>query len=422
MIGLLLAAALAGAPLTLDAALQSGLAANPELRQAELDVKRADLALQGAAGEKLTYAADLSVGDGYGASGLAGWSPLGATSIVPGSGQIPTANATLAARMPLFTGFRLERTIDQAKVGVDAAHWQLEQRRQDLIWRITQAYWQAQRAELHVAIATRARDQAGQARDVVLQSKAIGRANASEADRAEVGLLNQEAELLRAQDERLETREALARLAHQPPDAALSDPTPPANPIPAPAEATQRAEASRPDLLLLEANARATGFAWEASQADRWPQVALEGAYQHGNNPFDPVAQSRLVLSSLSGNAYARVNLSYRLFDNGAIARTIEARRLERDQALEAGRVLREQVQADVRQALARVASARKRVALGERSVALARKNQTYLENRFKFGYALLTELNEARVNLVTSENQRADAAIRRARRWTRGP
>jgi outer membrane protein TolC len=182
--------------------------------------------------------------------------------------------------------------------------------------------------------------------------------------------------------------------------------------VPAPPEANALALARRPDYRLAEANAAATGFAMAAAQADRWPQVALEGAYQHGNNPFDPVAQSRLVLQSLSGTAYARVNLTYRLFDNGAIDRAIAARRLEHDQAVEAGHALERQIQADVRLALAHLASARKRVDLGERSVALARKNLTYLENRFKFGYALITELNEARLNLVSSENQRADAAI----------
>ena len=46
------------------------------------------------------------------------------------------------------------------------------------------------------------------------------------------------------------------------------------------------------------------------------------------------------------------------------------------------------------------------------RSAALARRNLTYVKNRFRFGYALLTELNEARQNLVVADNQRVDASI----------
>ncbi|MOA38649.1 Outer membrane efflux protein [compost metagenome] len=79
------------------------------------------------------------------------------------------------------------------------------------------------------------------------------------------------------------------------------------------------------------------------------------------------------------------------------------------EQALETARRTAE---LEIRQAHRRMQLARRRVALGERSEALATKNLSWLEGRFKFGYALLVELNEARVNLISSRNQRVDAQI----------
>lgn len=391
--------------LPLARAITDTLASSPELRQAGLDLDRANVGLAGARAERLTYSADINLADGYGASGL-----FGATS--PTLGQVPVLNATLAARVPLFSGFRVEREIDRASAGVVAGHAQLDQARQTLVWNVTEAYWLARRAELHEAIAADATTRARQARDIVQAARKIGRASEGEVDSAEVTALDQEGEWLRAQDDRQVARDRLASLLQRDlTGVKLEDPTPGGS-TPTEDAAIQLALAHRPDVRLARAQLAANQAAVASAAADRWPQLALEGAYQHGNNPYDPAAQSHIVLDRLTGDAYARLNLTYHLFDQGTVGRNIEARSLEARSAEQALLAAERTAHLEVKQALARLAGARRRVALGERSVAVATRSVAYLENRFRFGYALITELNEARQNLVTANMQRTDAQI----------
>jgi outer membrane protein len=398
--------ATAAAGLPLAQALDLGLEQSPELRQASFDLDRATVGLAGAQSERLTYSADVNVADGYGINGIL--SSNGVTS-----GQVPIANATLAARLPLFTGYRLERSIDQARAGVDAGRAGIDRARQAILWAVTEAYWQARQAELREAIALDAATKAQQARDIVIKSKAIGKAGEGETDRAEVAMLNEQGNLLRAQDERQIARDRLSNLLQRDlTGLTLEDPQPVSDSVPELADALATAYAQRPDMRLALAQFGSANSAVLMAQSDNWPQIALEGAYQHGNNPYDPAAQSRVVLDRLTGNFYGRLNLSYHLFDQGVIRRNIESRSLEAKGAEMALSSARRAAELDVKQAIARLAGARRRVELGERSLLLARKNVAYMENRFRFGYALLTELNEARQNYVATSNQRVDAAI----------
>jgi outer membrane protein TolC len=118
------------------------------------------------------------------------------------------------------------------------------------------------------------------------------------------------------------------------------------------------------------------------------------------------------VLSSFVGTWDARLNMGLHLFDNGIISRNIARSQADVTSAEQAFETARRTAELEIRQAHRRMALAQRRVAIGEKSETLATKNLTWLEGRFKFGYALLVELNEARVNLISSRNQRVDAQI----------
>jgi len=405
----LLAALTAAGPgaLSLDDALGIAVAQSPAVRQAGYEASKANVVAEGARAEQLSYGASVNVLNYAGVPGLFG-------PIPPQFVYAPVANATLLARAPLFTGYKVTHQIAQADAGVQASRANADKVRQDLVWQVTDAYWQARRSELRAAVQADAVVKARGARDMVRTNSRIGTASANELDRVEVTLLNEESEHLRVQDEAAQTRNTLAGLLRRDlAGVALMDPPAPRDAVPpAVDDVLARARANRPDLRLAQAQLDQQQAAVGAAQGDRWPQIDLTTAYQHGNNPFNPTSQNRNVLTSFVGQWDARLNLSYSLLDNGLIARTIDARALEA-QAAQAGLEATErQAEVEVRQALGRLDLARRRLAIGERSVALATKNLKWLEGRFKFGYAVVTELNEARQTLKVASNQRIDALI----------
>lgn len=399
----------AAAPLTWHEAVQAGLAASPELKQAEAELNKAMIGLQGAQAERFQYSSDVTIGDRYGVLGLL-------SNQTPVAANTPIANGMLMAKVPLFTGFRLSERIHQAEAGVAGTRARADQARQDLIWAITEAYWQAHRAQLRLAIQSEAVDQARKSRDVVKTSYAIGQASGNELDRVEVSLLNQESDLLRAEGEVLAARDKLSALLQRDlTDVALAPPPAPGTIQPAafrPTQALAEAVAHRPDVRAARAQLEAQEAAVTIAEADRWPQLDLVSAYQHGNNPFIATSQNHDVLSSFVGTWDARLNLSFHLFDHGLIDRNVGRARADVEAARQSLETAKRRAELEVKQALRNLDLAKRRIALGERSETLATANLKWLEGRFKFGYALPVELNEARVNLVTARTQRVDAQI----------
>ncbi len=401
------AAAATAAPLTLGEAVGTALARDPRLRQAELDLERSSVTETGARSERFQYTGDLSAGNWTGASGLFAGAP-----IMPAS--VPIGNAEVAARLPVFTGWKIDNQIVAAEAGVTAARARLDQTRQDLVYGVTEAFWLARRGELRALIQAEAVEKARQARELVRTNVAIGKAGAAELDRAEVAMLNEESEHLRLTSDGERARDHLGiLLARDLTGVALADPQSLAVVEPLPSEAGLRqAIDARPDLRKALADVAAQRATVGVAGADRWPQFEVLTSYQHGNNPFFATSQNRSVLAGFVGTWNAQVNLKYHLFDHGVIARNIESRSLELAAAEQALEAARRSAELEARQARRRLDLAGRRLALGARAETLAAKNLKWVEGRFKFGYALLTELNEARGNLVSARNQRLDSDI----------
>lgn len=400
--------------LTLDQALAAGLADNPKLDASRMDSDKAALALSNAEWQRFNYAGDLSLGDQYGALGLMGPNPS--------SANIPVVDGTLSLQVPIFTGFRITKQIAQAQAGLDYARASADDTRQQAVYDITQAYWEARRAELHAQVQRDALAQAGRSRDAVQASYTLGRVASHEVDRAEVSYDNQQSATIQAEEDAADARDKLAALLHRDlTGVSLADPPTPAAPAvrtvdtlatPDAARAIAQALRDRPDVRMAEAQVALQQAAVGVAEADRWPQVSLISTYQQGNNPYLPVQQSRSVLAGFEGAWESQLQLTYHFFDNGTIGRNIATRRDE----LSASRARLESVRRDavvaVRQALRHNALARERLAIGARGAALARKNFDWLTARYKLGYAMFVDLESARVDLETAVDQDVDARI----------
>jgi multidrug efflux system outer membrane protein len=394
--------------LTLGGAVREGLAQDPRLRQAELELQRTLVGLEGARAEQLQYGADLAVGNWTGVTGLLSTAPVQPMSV-------PIANAQVMARWPLFTGYRLDRQIDAAEAGALSARARLDQARQATIYEVLEAYWSTRRAELKAAVQQEAVRRAREAWEIARAIAREGQGGAREAERAEVAALMAEGEALRLEAEAARARDRLATLLRRDlTGVALSDGVGSALPSP-PDPIGPAALEQRPDVRLARAEVALRAAGVGVAAADRWPQVEVASMYQHGNNPFFATSQNRSVLDRLVGTWNAQVSLSYHLFDHGVIARNIQSRTLEQGVAEQTLTATLATAEAELRAARRRVALAERRVALGQRNEALARRNLDWLQGRFRAGLARLTELNEARVSLVEGRNQRLDAEIDRA-------
>lgn len=410
---LLLSAAPARASegLTLAEALRQALVRTPAIAQAEADVAKARLAIEAARAERFTYSADLSVGDRFAVSGLGGSQAAQTTNV-------PLVNGTLQSRVPLFTGFRLTSQIAQADAALRAAEGRLDQQRQAVMAQAVDAYWQLKRAQLRETIQDAAVAQASRVRRDVEANIRAGRVGASERDRAEVSLLNQETERLRVQAERELAEVTLASLLGRGPEALALDEPPPPGALPAPVSsvpaALETAERERPELRIARANLALAQAGVGIAKADALPQLDLVSAYQHGNNPFIATSQARGVLDQFSGTFDVRLNAGIHLFDHGVIRRNVARAEADERAASEALATARRAVELEVRQALSRYQAAEQRFALAGRSVKLAEQALDYVSKRHGFGYALLTEVNEARLDAVTARSNRTDAQIDR--------
>ncbi|MEB3221811.1 MAG: TolC family protein [Candidatus Sericytochromatia bacterium] len=406
-LALLLAAgpAWAAQGLSLTEAIREGLGADATLRQAELELARNVVGVEGARAEQLQYGADLSVGNWTGVTGLLSAGPVQPISV-------PIANAQVMARWPLFTGFRLDRQIDAAEAGVLAARARLDKAHQDVIFAVTEAYWTTRRAELKSETQREGVRRAREAWAIAREVARAGQASAQEVEQAELSTLAAEGEALRLEGDALQARERLATLLRRDLSRVALRDEPAREVGKDPGGALEGSLEARPDVRLARAEVAIRGAGVGVAAADSWPQLEVASLYQHGNNPFFATSQNRTVLDRLVGTWNAQLNLSYHLFDHGVIARNIRGRSLEQAASEQALAATLAAAEAEVRATRRRLALTVRRIELGRRGEDLARRNLDWQRGRYRQGRARLSDLNEARTGLIERRHQRLDAEI----------
>ncbi|MEB3329079.1 MAG: TolC family protein [Candidatus Sericytochromatia bacterium] len=389
--------------LSLHAAIREGLGTDVTLRQAEIELARSLVGVEGVKADRLQYGADLSVGNWTGVTGLLSNDPVQPLSV-------PIANAQVMARWPLFTGFRLDRQLDAAEAGVLAARARLDKARQDVIYAVTEAFWATRRAELKLESQRQGVRRAREAWAIAREVARSGQVAALEVEQAELASLAAEGEALRLEGEALQARARLATLLRRDlsrtslQDAPTRDePVPPAAP---------GALEGRPDVRLARAEVAIRSAGVGVAAADSWPQLEVASLYQHGNNPFFAMSQNRTVLDRLVGTWNAQISLSYHLFDHGVIARNVRGHSLQRAASEQALAATLAAAEAEIRAARRRLDLTGRRVKLGRRGEDLARRNLDWLQGRYRQGRAGLAELNDARTGLIERHHQRLDAEI----------
>lgn len=320
--------------------------------------------------------------------------------------QMPLAQRDSAAyramaTLPLYTGGRIERGIDAATAGMDAARLGETADAQNLKLRVADAYVSVLRAgrmlkvtESHVtSLEAHARDVGNlHEQGMVAKSDLLSvRVALADANQRKLQVANG-LDLARAAYNRL-----LGRPLDQP--VALDDLSPEATQEQFPV-LTERALARRSELAALARQIEAMHHQAAAVRGETAPQVALSGGYGYQENRYQVHP----------GQWMITLGAKWNLFDGGvaghrasAVERQAAALSQQRDE-------LASIIALQVRQTWLDVEETRKRLIVTQSAIAQAEENLLVARDRYANGLATHTEVLDAETLRTGSESNHANA------------
>ena len=399
-----MAAGMPAAGETLDEAIASAFATNPQLdlQRYETDIAREGLE-QARSGGRTTV----------NVSGSAGYEYVDTTSPFSFNlGDRPIASAQVQAVQPIYTGGRVSAGIRQAKAGVSAAKSQFDAAEQSLILDVVTAYVDVRRDREAVAIRKNNVDvTAEQVR------AADDRFEVGVVTRTDVSLANARLEGARAALAGAEASREASEANYQfltslkPGDLA---PPPPIPPLPASLEeAVAIALDGNPDIEAARNSERAASEAIEVARAQYRPQVNLVGTAGVQETYGSDADQRDTSVSAV-------VQGTIPLLSGGLIKSQVSSARLRRDQARNQIDILERQIRAQVAQAWFGYDASLRSIEASSRQVDAAEIAYEGAKEELAVGVRTTLDvldqeqqLFEARLALVESERDAYVAAFR---------
>lgn len=401
---LLLAASMAGTPLSLDAAIDIGLKQNLQYQSAHVAVTAAQAQLRQAVAPRLP---GLALQDTYQYV-----NPVAKLSTPFGTLPFSTVNATnvplVALQYTLFDGGLTAARIGQTEAGLAAVQAQERQARGAVIAGVSKAYY-----DLASAIAMQ---------DVASRSTGVASQHVVQAQQLLKAGMIPRADLLRAQaelaNERLSAVEAASAvsLSEAALDNVLNVPLTtvyvPTDRLDAPAPDFKleallaSAHAQRGDLAAAQAAVLAAARAVDAARSGSMPQIKAMVA--DGNT-------QPAVTGGYHNQFSVGLNAVWTLFDNGYTAGRIAEAQAGVQQAQLGVAQLESGIDLQVRQAYLNVTQAQSRVSAAQQLVTLSDENLRLAQIRYRGGVGTALELQDAelRDRSARQELTGARAALR---------
>ncbi len=311
---------------------------------------------------------------------------------------------------PIFTSGRLEAQVRAAKAEFEATGKDLAAARNDLKLEVTRAFW---------ALVT-----AREAERVVAQ--ALENIDAHLADvrnRQQAGLvppndvLSTEAQRSRQQVLLIEARHAvesasaeLARLTGLAPDTPIEPDAaldrPPASPQAAAQALVDEARGARADRQSIQLRISSFTARGDAARAGKWPVIGVAGGLDYARpNP-------RIFPREATWQSFWDVgaNVTWTFLDGGRVAASVAQAAANRSIAEEQLREFDSVLEVEVRQRLRDLDSANAAVLAASDGIRAATEARRVVEERFKAGVAINTEVLDAQQALLVAELDRTRA------------
>lgn len=373
---------------TLEEATETALLRSPALDQAMASLSTAEAQQLSSWGGYLP-----SVSFGYGYSRSSGSGRLDPT------GQTITNqsySSQLRGSMTLFDGFRRERDLESARLGVESAEATYEQRRFDALLSVKTAFYNAVAGQDRVAVEEdRVARQEEQLRFVRQQIR-LGRATRSDTLRTRVDLNSARLALLSAQNEARAAEFALAQAmgvterVRPVADASLET-----APLALDREELIRIAVDQaPDVRTAELDVAAADAGVSAARSTYWPSLSVSGGMDWRNNQFPPNDGSWSL--SFSGSIPVFNGFQRETSVDRAQAQVFQARAQRRSAELA--------VRSETQNAYDQIETALAGLELAEESVEAATEDLRVTQQRFRLGVATTLDLRSAEIALRQAE------------------
>lgn len=415
------------APLTLDEAVASALASNPELAAREAEARAAEAGVRESRAARwptLEVTADASRTTDPVAvfGGLLRQERFAERHFDPDflNEPDPLTNyrGLISVEHALWAGGGIAAGIEEARREAEAAGLLRERARQELAFRVLDRYTGAVVAEQGVAVRRESLEAARAAVRLTRDRFETGLAVESDLLQARVRESETEAALAEAEAEAALARAALNLEMGRELDTALrlpaelpgrlSEEPDPEGPLDAlVAEAVE----ARPDHRAVTARVEAARAGLDGARAGRLPSLGWKGSVEaDAEEPSDAPGSHWSV----------GLGLTWTGFDGFATGARIEAARARLEQAERLAEAARRGVALEVESALRRLEAARLRLREAEEAVALADRSAAIVRDRYREGLTTVVELLEAETLLAGSRTRelraRRDLALARGR------
>lgn len=330
-----------------------------------------------------------------------------------------STSLSLGTTVPLFTGFRIPRTIELNKLNLEAATADLGKARDDISVQVAQAYVQIlYNIELR-DVAQRQIDIDSMQVERLREMYRIGKASGVEVAQQEATLAQSRLTLTQADNDYRISLLTLAQLLELPspegftivrPDiAALT--VDEAAALPLPDEIFQEAIAFKPEVKAETLRLKSTEMSIKIAQSALWPTLSLSaglGSNYYKTNGFDTESFGRQMRNNFS--QYIGLSLNIPIFNRFETRNSIRSARLDRESQQLRLDDVKKTLYKEIQQAYYNAVAARAQYASSTEATASNKAAFDLMSAKYEYGKANITEFNESKNNWLKAESDLARA------------
>lgn len=330
-----------------------------------------------------------------------------------------STSLSLGTTVPLFTGFRIPRTIELNKLNLEAATADLGKARDDISVQVAQAYVQIlYNIELR-DVAQRQIDIDSMQVERLREMYRTGKASGVEVAQQEATLAQSRLTLTQADNDYRISLLTLAQLLELPspegftivrPDiAALT--VDEAAALPLPDEIFQEAIAFKPEVKAETLRLKSTEISIKIAQSALWPTLSLSaglGSNYYKTNGFDTESFGRQMRNNFS--QYIGLSLNIPIFNRFETRNSIRSARLDRESQQLRLDDVKKTLYKEIQQAYYNAVAARAQYASSTEATASNKAAFDLMSAKYEYGKANITEFNESKNNWLKAESDLARA------------
>lgn len=330
-----------------------------------------------------------------------------------------STSISLGTTVPLFTGFRIPRTIELNKLNLEAATADLGKARDDISVQVAQAYVQIlYNIELR-DVAQRQIDIDSMQVERLREMYRTGKASGVEVAQQEATLAQSRLTLTQADNDYRISLLTLAQLLELPspegftivrPDIATLTVDEAAT-LPLPDEIFQEAIAFKPEVKAETLRLKSTEMSIKIAQSALWPTLSLSaglGSNYYKTNGFDTESFGRQMRNNFS--QYIGLSLNIPIFNRFETRNSIRSARLDRESQQLRLDDVKKTLYKEIQQAYYNAVAARAQYASSTEATASNKAAFDLMSAKYEYGKANITEFNESKNNWLKAESDLARA------------